>query len=248
MHGGEGTAGGAGEGTMRSRTSISLGLRGAILLASVFATTWTATGASTESRPTDEDLPNRTRAEIDGEAINLDVDLPPKTGNRKLASGLNRLVDALAVYGQPGVSVVADRMAVTTEAGSIRVVVETLPGHADDVTQLAKELEVPVEAVYENLVQLLAPVSLFETLAGADSVMFIRFPYESVPLGSVTGEGVSLIGADSWHAAGFTGTGVKVAILDSGFEGYTSLLGSELPPSVITHSCRRGGITAGGSQ
>ena len=231
---------------MRNRTSISLGLLGAILLASVFATTWTATGASTELGQTDEDLPNRIRAEIDGEAINLDVDLPPKTGNRKLASGLNKLVDALAVYGQLGVRVVADRMAVSTEAGSIRVVVETLPGRADDVTQLAKELEVPVEAVYENLVQLLAPVTLLETLAGADSVMLIRLPFESVPLGSVTGEGVSLIGADSWHAAGFTGAGVKVAILDLGFEGYTSLLGSELPASVVTHSCRSGGITAGG--
>ena len=131
---------------MRSRTSISLGLRGAILLASVFATTWTATGASTESRPTDEDLPNRTRAEIDGEAINLDVDLPPKTGNRKLASGLNRLVDALAVYGQPGVSVVDARMAETKEARSVRFVAENYAGRADDVTRRAKDPDVTVAA------------------------------------------------------------------------------------------------------
>ena len=36
---------------MRNRTSISLGLLGAILVASVFAMTWTATGASRESVP-----------------------------------------------------------------------------------------------------------------------------------------------------------------------------------------------------
>jgi Subtilase family/CARDB len=50
----------------------------------------------------------------------------------------------------------------------------------------------------------------------------------------VTSEGVSLIGADKWQNEGYTGQGVKIAIIDGGFENYNSLLGIELPDSVTT--------------
>jgi len=52
---------------------------------------------------------------------------------------------------------------------------------------------------------------------------------------SVTSEGVDLIGADKWQDDGYTGEGVKVAIIDLGFENYSSLLGKELPDSVTTN-------------
>ena len=49
--------------------------------------------------------------------------------------------------------------------------------------------------------------------------------------GAVTGEGVLTTGADRWHAAGVTGQGVKVGIIDpDGFLDYDRLLGTELPP------------------
>ena len=44
--------------------------------------------------------------------------------------------------------------------------------------------------------------------------------------------------APTWHAAGQNGAGVKVAIIDLGFQGYTALLGSELPATVNT-SCNQ---------
>ncbi len=43
---------------------------------------------------------------------------------------------------------------------------------------------------------------------------------------------VSEHGARSWHAEGYTGKGIKVGIIDIGFEGFTSLMGSELPETV----------------
>lgn len=52
----------------------------------------------------------------------------------------------------------------------------------------------------------------------------------------VTGEGVSVIGAEAWHAAGFTGAGVKIGILDQGFDHYRDLLGTSLPPTVTVRS------------
>jgi subtilisin family serine protease len=52
----------------------------------------------------------------------------------------------------------------------------------------------------------------------------------------VTSEGVKVIGADKWQAAGYTGQGMKIAILDQGFDGYRDLLGRELPSKVTTRS------------
>lgn len=46
------------------------------------------------------------------------------------------------------------------------------------------------------------------------------------------------LGVDRWHQAGFTGQGIKIAILDSGFRGYRAHLGKALPERVITRSFR----------
>jgi hypothetical protein len=49
------------------------------------------------------------------------------------------------------------------------------------------------------------------------------------------------LGADRWHAAGFRGKGVKVAILDTGFRSYRSHLGKALPARVTVRSFRSDG-------
>ena len=41
-------------------------------------------------------------------------------------------------------------------------------------------------------------------------------------------EGVVSTGADAWHRAGYTGKGVTVAVIDSGFKGWTSVPGASL--------------------
>jgi len=52
----------------------------------------------------------------------------------------------------------------------------------------------------------------------------------------ITSEGVKVIGADKWQAAGYTGQGLKIGILDQGFDGYRDLLGRELPSRVSVKS------------
>src|SRR5439155_11189221 len=52
---------------------------------------------------------------------------------------------------------------------------------------------------------------------------------------------LSQLGADRWHAAGFRGQGVKIAVLDTGFHGYPDHLGKALPTHVAAHSFRRDG-------
>jgi len=42
-------------------------------------------------------------------------------------------------------------------------------------------------------------------------------------------EGVKIMGVDKWQAAGFTGKGVKIGVIDGGFKYYNQFLGSTLP-------------------
>ncbi len=57
----------------------------------------------------------------------------------------------------------------------------------------------------------------------------------------------TLIGAERWHRAGFSGHGVRVAVLDAGFAGYEAALGETLPPRVTARSFREDGRLAGGT-
>jgi hypothetical protein len=51
----------------------------------------------------------------------------------------------------------------------------------------------------------------------------------------VTTEGLAAMNGPAWIAAGFTGQGVKVGIIDIGFGGYSERAGGELPPAGMIH-------------
>jgi len=93
----------------------------------------------------------------------------------------------------------------------------------------------------DTLIQGWLPVDALETVAAEEDVYFIRrpiraFPLESLYVGNSTTEGLSVINAATWHAAGHTGSGVKIGVIDGGFIGYRGLLGSDLPASVTVRN------------
>ena len=49
------------------------------------------------------------------------------------------------------------------------------------------------------------------------------------------------LGVSQWHQAGFRGRGLKVAILDTGFQGYRQYLGKCLPDQITAKSFRLDG-------
>jgi hypothetical protein len=49
------------------------------------------------------------------------------------------------------------------------------------------------------------------------------------------------LGVADWHAAGYRGQGIKVAVLDSGFRGFRAYLGRELPDHLSSRSFRADG-------
>jgi len=123
--------------------------------------------------------------------------------------------------------------------------------HVPPVVEELQRAGITVEGSYREKINVGVPLSLIEQLAeqqGTDALfrqltqmehivrLELPLPKRSDGLPRVEGEGVSIIGADRWHAAGFTGQAVRIGLLDLGFDGYRDLLGNELPASVTARS------------
>ena len=125
------------------------------------------------------------------------------------------------------------------------------------VAALTAELEgagITVEGSYKERINVGVPLALIEQLSdqhGTDALFerltqmehIIRLELPAPLRGdallltdSVKGEGVSVTGASAWHEAGYRGQAVRVGVLDLGFDGYRSLLGSDLPENVVAAS------------
>jgi hypothetical protein len=55
------------------------------------------------------------------------------------------------------------------------------------------------------------------------------------PVAHVEAQGAAALGSPGWNTAGYTGAGVKVGVIDVGFLGLDSLLGTELPAEIGAH-------------
>ncbi len=87
------------------------------------------------------------------------------------------------------------------------------------------------------------PLDALEALAAMDEVLMLRRPLAPVALDEASPgalasiiEGVQASVAYTWHASGYMGQGVRLAIVDVGFTGYTALLGGALPSSVTVRN------------
>lgn len=102
----------------------------------------------------------------------------------------------------------------------------------------AQELEVGISL--EILAQYQTPGTLLGYLVSVttiEHVVGVRPPAPPITSGLLQGGGANVartIGADAWQAAGITGKGVRVGILDLGFRGVKSLIGTELPANTKT--------------
>ena len=96
-------------------------------------------------------------------------------------------------------------------------------GHVRDVWNFLQSNEIPAlePADDERFIEAEVPVS------------FLARASRSRPSWGVGGQGAAARGARAWHSAGYRGQGVKVGIIDTGFQGFSRLQGAELPSSVV---------------
>lgn len=158
--------------------------------------------------------------------------------NSKLDSVMMELVAAAKISNQNALNLARSK-SLRLHDNRVHVQIITSAAAHQQVTELVASAggEVTGTSADSTLLQGWLPVDSLETLASNENVHRIQQPAEPVLLenltaGSSTTEALAAINGLSWHSAGYTGVGVKIAIIDAGFDGYPALLGSDLPPSV----------------
>jgi subtilisin family serine protease len=116
--------------------------------------------------------------------------------------------------------------------GRVRVVIESRSPALARAAVLAGGGR--VERSARGLVQALVSPRALPALAERPGVARVRAPYTRIET-AVSGEEVGAALASAWHQKGFTGKGVKVAIVDGGFAGLADRQAAgELPANVVT--------------
>ena len=172
--------------------------------------------------------------------------IPLDEVNPKLETVLQEL--ARTAQTRPAaVSQIAGARGIPMTGKTVTVIVEPVFGRVSSIDMAAvAALGGVVEETSKSLMRVRVPVDKLEALADrVAGVAFIRLPYHPRPL-AITSEGVALTGADDFHTAGYYGQGVKVAIIDLGFNGLTAAQNAgELVNVVYTRDYTGTGLESG---
>ena len=154
----------------------------------------------------------------------------PELTYPKLSSKLDRLATSV----EKGEAIPEDAAADTAvHLGESVAVSIYLSGNVEDVVRFLEENGGDTRNVDENYIEAYVPVTLLGTLSEQVGVERVReiIPPEST-YGDYTSEGVAAHLATAWHDKGYRGQGIKVGVIDNGFEGFSELMGQELPATV----------------
>ena len=115
-----------------------------------------------------------------------------------------------------------------------QVVIVSTPQAIESLTAAIERFGGESQAYYDGNLQALVPIDSIETLTKRWDVQRIREPRRpstQTPMQAVgtVSEGLAALNASAWYSAGYDGTGVRVAVIDIGFTGYSALLGSGFP-------------------
>jgi hypothetical protein len=173
------------------------------------------------------------------------VRLPLGTGDApSLASSLQKVATAQRAGGTDAGVSRAKALGVPVSGSFVRVIVVADGGRLAQARLAVTAAGGSVEVTAGVLVQALLPPSALSSVAATNGVVLVRPPAHPFPL-AITGEEIAASDAAAFTAAGFDGTGVKVAVVDLGFNGYAAKLGTELPASVTAIDDCSGGLTTG---
>lgn len=113
-----------------------------------------------------------------GDTTNLPPSSLPGKGNPKLDSQLNQLVSA---EKRGELAAFAKQSNIELFNGDVRVIIECVPGQLEAASRAATNAGAKLEASYENLLQVVVPVTSLSSLADAESIHLIRLPQPPLP-------------------------------------------------------------------
>jgi subtilisin family serine protease len=159
-----------------------------------------------------------------------------------LDTGLNQILTTVDPVEK------AESLGFRIRDGRVQVVAVTVEGSEGELTSWLGSREAKHISTFGNLVQAFVPFELLWELERHRLVRFVRkpdyivrppqpAPFEKTKMVTYTTQGVAAMNANAWHSNGYTGQGITVGVIDLGFEGYGSLLGTDLPiaSKVITN-------------
>ena len=164
--------------------------------------------------------------------------LPPKPGilHPELDSTLNHLLTDMQAGASPEETAA---QAPLHRGDSVGVTIQTLDTAA--VLSFLEQHGVSPRHAGDDWIEVFVPVSLLPPLAQLDATLSVSAiipphaptqPRIQPRNQRIEGDGPKAHGSTLWNRAGFTGSGIKVGIIDVGFDGASDLLGTELPPTV----------------
>jgi hypothetical protein len=171
-----------------------------------------------------------------GKPIPLEQVLPTlETSLQQLAVEAQRAV--------PQAEALASQLGMDWEEGRVCVVIETDGSLLTSaVARLGGEVLLRADAFHLLKVEISA--ARLMDLASLPGVKYVRTPYRPVPY--ILSEGVELSGALTWQQEGYSGQGIRVAVIDIGFEGLTAALSAgELAHVVFTRDYTGDGLEVG---
>ena len=83
-------------------------------------------------------------------------------------------------------------------------------------SQLPNDWGIEEELRYQNRIQALVPYSKLVDISNLDNVKFVGQSMNDPP--TVTSQGVGVMNADDVHTGGNTGQGIKVVVIENGFD------------------------------
>lgn len=171
----------------------------------------------------------------------IDFKMTPEKSifNKKIDSVLNEVIEKFMMKGYVEPQFVEEKsLRLSQERVQVHIVVspkmvetvyDLIDSHGGEATGIN---------IKGDVIQAWVPISELGALAEDPNVFLIRKPAEAVLFeGNSETEALDDIDADSWHTAGYTGAGVKVAVIDGGFLDFDDRIASgdlpSLPPGNI---------------
>ena len=167
--------------------------------------------------------------------------LPPKEPPQypNLDSNLNRLAEVASSTLTPA-GTDAARSNQDDEPVLVTLYIEA--SRVDEVREYLEENGIFVRNVGEDYIEAHVPPSQLGAASEQAGVLRVDTVVPVLPpqptsanalSPAAISQGVGIHGADAWHGAGYRGENVKVGVIDSGFEGFARLQGTELPRNVV---------------
>ena len=154
---------------------------------------------------------------------------PPKYAN--IDSNLNDIVRQYE-SGQSTAQVAAANAPIHSEE-SVAVTIYITEGYGYAIVDYLDANGASPRNIGADYIEAYVPVSLLPEASAQDGVISISTIIPPQPAqGAVVSEGAAVHGAPAWHDAGLKGQGVRIGIIDNGFQGFRTLMGAEVPSNV----------------